>query len=345
MRSTKARAPQSIVYQPARAGRQDLYSRKRGIEFVPELVRRHGLREAHTYPLVSHGKQADGTFDGSFRVPAERAWIYPSIELRSATAWPCMVMDIDGEAALRRAQDAWHFEKDIPAPNWTVQRRGGGGHAVYCLRSPVLRGDHARAKPLRLLRRTVEWYSYRLAADPGYVGVLSHNPIIGGDLETQWGATQPYDLRELAESIPVGWKEPVEPLSGLGRNVGLFESLMKWAGSPSNIQLPVLRIAEHLNREFAFPMPLREVFGLAKSVERYRRQWLEDSRFYDEEQVKDWHRRGQAASVKVRQHKNAERDGRIRAAGLLGFGVRQTAGILGEARSTVSRVRGADPSP
>ena len=27
-----------------------------GIDFAPELVRDHGLREAHTYPLVSTGK-------------------------------------------------------------------------------------------------------------------------------------------------------------------------------------------------------------------------------------------------------------------------------------------------
>ena len=341
MRSTNARAPQHEVYHPERDGRQDLYSRKRGIEFAPELVREHGLREAHTYPLVSHGKRSDGTFAGSFRVPAERAWIYPSIELRSATAWPCMVLDIDGEAALRKAQDAWHFEKDIPAPNWTVQRRGGGGHAVYCLRSPVLRGEHARAKPLRLLRRTVEWYSYRLAADPGYVGVLTHSPVHEStDLETQWGATQPYDLRELAESIPAGWKEPEKPLSGLGRNAGLFLSLVKWAGSPSNIQLPILPIAERLNRDFDFPLPVREVFGIANSVERYRRRWLEAGRFYDEEQVKDWHRRGQRGSVQARRRKNAERDAKIRVAQrFLGLGVRTTARILGESRSTVSRLR------
>ena len=166
------------------------------------------------------------------------------------------------------------------------------------------------------------------------------------DLETQWGATQPYDLRELAESIPAGWKEPEKPLSGLGRNAGLFLSLVKWAGSPSNIQLPILPIAERLNRDFDFPPACsRGVSASPIQWSAIEGSWLEAGRFYDEEQVKDWHRRGQAASVKVRQRKNAERDGRIRAARLLGFGVRQTSGILGEARSTVSRVRGADPAP
>ena len=42
-----------------------------GIEFAPGKVRRHGLREFHTYPLVSPGKDAAGAWPGSWRVPAD----------------------------------------------------------------------------------------------------------------------------------------------------------------------------------------------------------------------------------------------------------------------------------
>ena len=35
-----------------------------GIECVPGKVRRHGLREFHTYPLVSPGKDAAGVWGG-----------------------------------------------------------------------------------------------------------------------------------------------------------------------------------------------------------------------------------------------------------------------------------------
>ena len=345
MYSTRERAIHNELYHPSEDGRQGPYTRKRGIDFAPELVRKHGLRETHTHPLVSHGKQADGTFRGSFRVPAQRAWKYASIELRSATAWPCMVFDIDGRETMLRAQDAWYFEKDVPAPNWTVQRRGGGGHAVYCLASPVHRGEQAREKPLRLFGRVAEWYSYRLDADPGFVGVLSHNPVYGGDLETEWGTTQPYDLRALAEAIPKAWREPDKPQSAIGRNVGLFQSLMKWAGSRHHLEAPVLPIAERLNRDFVFPLPFPEVAGIARSVERYRRRWIAEGRFYGEESVRDWHRRGQRASVQARRLNNTDRDAKIRVAHqLLGLGVRSTARILGEPRSTVSRVRGSNPS-
>ena len=43
-----------------------------GIECVPGKVRRHGLREFHTYPLVSPGKDAAGVWGGSWRVSADR---------------------------------------------------------------------------------------------------------------------------------------------------------------------------------------------------------------------------------------------------------------------------------
>ena len=52
-----------------------------GIEFAPGKVRRHGLREFHTYPLVSPGKDAAGVWGGSWRVPAAEAWTFPELEL------------------------------------------------------------------------------------------------------------------------------------------------------------------------------------------------------------------------------------------------------------------------
>ena len=52
-----------------------------GIDFAPPKVRRYGLREAHSYPLVSHGKDVAGNWRGSFRVPAARAWTFPELEI------------------------------------------------------------------------------------------------------------------------------------------------------------------------------------------------------------------------------------------------------------------------
>ena len=51
------------------------------IEFAPPKVRAHGLRDAHTYPLVSMGKGRGGAHSASFRVPAEDAWAFLRLSL------------------------------------------------------------------------------------------------------------------------------------------------------------------------------------------------------------------------------------------------------------------------
>ena len=69
-----------------------------GIEFVPGKVRRHGLREFHTYPLVSPGKDAAGVWGGSWRVPAAEAWTFPELELgRTGNSIPALLFDLDGD--------------------------------------------------------------------------------------------------------------------------------------------------------------------------------------------------------------------------------------------------------
>ena len=83
-----------------------------GIEFAPPKVRSHGLKEAHTYPLVSQGKRSSGEHSASFRVPAAEAWDFPEIEFRTGNSWPCMIQDIDGANALYRLVDAveqWRY--------------------------------------------------------------------------------------------------------------------------------------------------------------------------------------------------------------------------------------------
>ena len=92
---------------------------------------------------------------------------------------------------------------------------------------------------MRLLARISEFYRHALGADPGYNGVLTHNPMRSahrhGEFLTHWGCNRPYSLSELAEPIPRGWRLPVKPTTEAGRNCALFVALMKWAGSPANI--------------------------------------------------------------------------------------------------------------
>ena len=181
----------------------------------------------------------------------------------------------------------------LPEPNMIVQRRSNShSHVSYFLAKPVHRGPTAREAPLRLFARISEFYRQALGADPGYNGVLTHNPMRSahrhGEFLTHWGCNRPYSLSELAEPIPRGWRLPLKPTTEAGRNCALFVVLMKWAGSPANIGREVLVVARATNDGLDVPLVDSEVAGLAKSVERYRRSWIAKGRFYTEAEREAW---------------------------------------------------------
>ena len=271
------------------------------IQFAPAKVRAYGLRDAHPYPLVSTGKRLAGSFPGSFRVPAAEAWAYRELELRAANSYPSLIFDLDGRAATMRL--AYLIENALlPRFNWAVTRpRSGGTHVVWNLARPVHRGATARKHPLSKLARIADYYAVELGADVGYAGVLAHNPMAkaqGRELVTTWGSRRdPYSLGELASVIPKGWRRPPTPRTAIGRNCGLFASCMEWAGSPANVGCDVLTIALTLNLQFEPPLPVDEVEGIAKSVERYRARWT----FYTPEQRTLWGRERGIRSGKVRR--------------------------------------------
>ena len=112
-----------------------------------------------------------------------------------------------------------------------VQRRSNShSHVSYFLAKPVHRGPTAREAPLRLFARISEFYRQALGADPGYNGVLTHNPMRSahrhGEFLTHWGCNRPYSLSELAEPIPRGWRLPVWTHSPLPRYPSLFTHLL-----------------------------------------------------------------------------------------------------------------------
>ena len=243
-----------------------------GIDFVPSKVQAHGYREAHTWPLVARRKGE------AFRVHASKAWAFPSIELRTANSWPCLILDCDNVEAALAAIFTSHRAGGgaaLPMPNWMVQRRTSmHPHLVWCMGRPVLRGVRARSSPLRRFARISEFYRQTAQADTSFNGVLSHNPMCGGPrsssraLITTWGRRDPYSLDELAEAIPQGWRMPHVPTTEAGRNCSLFYALMRWSGMPRNWGMDVLDQALALNALFDLPMMFSEVVGIARSVNK-----------------------------------------------------------------------------
>ena len=318
--------------------------RRLPIDAAPPKVREHGLRDAHSRPLVSRGK-IGRIFSGSFRVSPVQAWDFPSLEIRAANTWPALILDLDGWLGHGRLMLALQADS-LPTVNWVVERRGGGSHAVWTLARPVHRGATAREKPLKLLGRISEYYAFVLQADEGYAGVLTHNPMEpaqGPDFRTHWWRREPHGLRELAEIIPFGWRKPKSAATAVGRNCDIFAHCMRWAGSPGNLGAPVLEEAMAVNDGLKFPLGTSEVAGIARSVESYRRKWIQQGQFwgsgkssYDhssEAQAKRGKRSGQ-----VRRKRTKERDRAIIRAVTAGQSMRSVAREYGLHHRTVEKI-------
>ena len=307
-----------------------------GIAYAPRIIREHGLRDAHLQPLVAWRKGQ------SFRVHASKAWGYPSLELRAGNSWPAVTLDCDMPTVV----DALHALKStfpLPTPNVVVERVSNGHcHATWFLERPVHRGESARLAPMRKLARITEFYRQTLEADPGYSQCLTHNPLEethrAGEFRTHWGHKCGRSLDELAEPIPRGWRLPVKPTTEAGRNCALFVGLMKWAGSPFNLEFEVLAVARATNDGLDVPLVDSEVAGIAKSVERYRRSWIAQGRVYTKAERTAWGRSLGLQSAAVRRAANARRDFRIIEGHAAGWSQRHLAKLFKMSKTGVWKV-------
>ena len=128
-----------------------------GIDYAPQQVRRHGLREAHIYPFVSHGKGPDTWI--TYRVSSQYAWQYEEIELRTPTSKTVLVLDCDQGS---KDPVAAAYAGVLPFPSWVTWRPGKQScHAAYCLSDPVFTSSAATAAPQSYLGRIGEYYPQR----------------------------------------------------------------------------------------------------------------------------------------------------------------------------------------
>ena len=310
-----------------------------GIDFAPKKVRKHGLQETHSYPLVSNGKEpTEGRFTGSFRVPARYAWKFRSLEIRSATAWPALTLDVDDPDAYERLCGLC-LGKILPWPNWTVERiRNGHIQPTWTFFRPVLRGPGARKNPLLVLGRIAEYYREATGGDHGFGGCLQHNPMARayrvGEMRTYWGPTRPYGLEQLKVVIPSGWRMPPEPTTEYGRNCFLFKDGCRWGGSPRNHGRPVLPYLEAQNQRLTSPLDLREVAGIARSVERYRK----GQTYYTSQQRSLWGQERGIRSGQARRSRTQKRDETILLLASQGWTQRAIAAQVGLSAMGVNKV-------
>ena len=249
------------------------------LQYIPQIMRDHGLDGAHVRPLV--GRRLPDDSIQSWRTTPQLAWMQPLIEwARTPLEYLAIVLDIDDQIALEllgsvNMGTALH----VPKPNFAVyRRRSGHALAAYTLRRPVLRGKKAKPKPLSALARISEWLAIELRADAGYTGVLAANPV-HKDYETVWLRQEPYSLADFRRYMPARWTRPPKTAArtDAGRNHDLFEGLLEFAGRADITDDHVVAYARQMYaridklRPHAFTG--REVHGITMSVLRYRDQW------------------------------------------------------------------------
>ena len=135
---------------------------------------------------------------------------------------------------------------------------------------------------------------------------------------------------------------PLKPTTEAGRNDALFVALMKWAGSPANIEREVLAVARVTNDGLDVPLGDSEVAGLAKSVEGYRARWISAGRFYTEDEREAWGRSLGLRGGVVRRAAKASRDLRIIEGHRAGLSTRKLARLFNLSQYAIRHVISRD---
>ena len=312
------------------------------LDLAPQELVDHGYRDAHSFPLVSPDVDR---VRRSFRVHPAVAWGFPRLELRTGNSFPVVLMDCDGPESVDRLMGAV-TGAHLREPNViTMRKESGNAHAAWMLVSPVHRGDAARLAPQQFLARISEFYQYQLLADPDFTGVLTHNPTWpGSEFETLWLRRAPYELAELAEAIPPGWRRPRVATSAVGRNVDLFRWAVIEAHRPRSARL----IADAAVKEApewiaivnahnvatwgANALPYGEVRHVARHAAGYSLKQYSEQCFSKIQQI-----RGQR-SGKARRKANRERDRAILADRETGLSLRVIANRHRVTHGTVQHV-------
>lgn len=182
----------------------------------------------------------------------------------------------------------------LPAPSWTaLNPNTRGGHIVYALGAPVCLTNAAHRRPVNLLARVEAGLTTVLGGDPAFAGRITKNPTCVAVHLPLWGPNEAvYGLKELAaalsgiDALPRYDDHKALRVTGVGRNVDLFNYLRKWAyprrgsygATPQGRKdwedvvhdRATLRNADHIGNEYARgPLSANEVKHLANSVSRW----------------------------------------------------------------------------
>lgn len=308
---------------------------------APSLFAEHGISDFAPFVRSAYADRQGKIIGPSNRTrPAEQALQLPFLALNQPNAIRVVALDCDHPDTFRHAI----YERDLPQPGFEIWRDGGGLLAVWPLKWRVHRGPKARRRPIRLFGRTAEFFTKAAGADPHFNpnGPIRNPAALHGSWKLIRNGRGSFPLVELHDFLPHRWSlpRPAALVTDGARNCAVFEALMRFAGSWSNRDADLLDEAERLNvhlflRSPRGPLPFREVGWIARSVDRYRAEWIEEGRYQaDPERQAERGRRSGAA----RRRRTALRNAQIRDRRAAGASLRAIGGEFGLTQEGVRKV-------
>ncbi len=207
----------------------------------------------------------------------QRAAEYSMIQHNSPLVWHWMTFDIDSSDAFFHSEEC-----GLPPPTFVALNRANGhGHVAYQLETPVLAFSSVGTKAMQFFADVERGMTRRLRADWAYPGFLSKNPL-SDQWETAWMAAKPYRLDTLNDYLDPADKLRIDKgeLSGVGRNIALFEAVRKvayrqWLSvnktgkMQGDFEIMLRDFADATNAAFRPPLSHAEVRGIARSITRW----------------------------------------------------------------------------
>lgn len=323
------------------------------IDYAPRELRMRGYHDAPYVPKVglpfTRGPNKGKVLTTEYRQP-EEAWEHIWVQHNPLNRWQVMVFDCDNplEATVAVASGK------LPQPSWRILNPESEHYQYYyVLKYPVHIGKGARSVPVKLAGEAYDYFREVLKADRKYQGKcmrsISRTPGPGGELLL--GQPEGHDgftLDELRGCVPVGYRPEPEPRPAAPvraevpevirtgqRNESLFALGMEWAGRYGNRHIRVIEYLREVNRtRCAEPLAEAELQDIARSVERYRRQ-------FDWEQLRERQAERGRASGRARNGKLAARNAQIEWLAQQGASLSEICGVIGMMFPDLAHSKGA----
>lgn len=222
----------------------------------------------------------DFELTGSYVLPIEQAIGKRYIQYNPPKKIHWLAYDID--RAFGRLEDEIFGENGfyLAKPNLIVRSPlSEKVHILYGIETGVTVSAAGRMAPQKYLAAVDEGIRHSLQGDLAFQKHMCKNPL-SEFWKTEVVRKQLYQLGELAEFIDLDAatkrlrERPLRQHTGIGRNCSLFDNLRFWAyrefhkykdKSLERWKVDVAAKAESMNN-FKTPLPLNEVFSVAKSV-------------------------------------------------------------------------------